>query len=708
MPDPMQTIGFIQATLRNFSTSGLGAPLLLIGMLSMMVLPIPPFLLDMIFTFNLSLSLIILMATIYIQRPMEFAAFPTVLLITTLLRLSLNLASTRVVLLEGHSGPGAAGKVIQAFGDFVVGGNFAVGLVVFTILMIINFVVVTKGAGRISEVSARFTLDAMPGKQMAIDADLNAGIINQDEARTRRSEVMQESDFYGSMDGASKFVRGDAIAGILIMFINVLGGLSVGVLQHGLSLGEAARIYTLLTIGDGLVAQIPSLMLSTAAAIMVTRVSAAQDMGQAVASQLFRDPRALGVSGAIIGLLGMMPGMPNMAFLTLAALAGLGTWQMMRKKKISSQGAVSQLPVSGGAIPGALTPVNGNGSTPEREISWDDVVQVDLIGLEVGYRLIPLVDKNQGGQLMKRIKGIRKKLSQELGFLIPAVHIRDNLDLPPSSYRITLHGVTEGEADIHPERDLAINPGSVHGSLPGIETKDPAFGMDAIWIEAGLREQAQVLGYTIVDASTVIATHLSQILQEHSHELLGREEVQQILDKLKTTFPKLVEDLIAALPLGIIQRVLQNLLEEHVTLRDMRTIAETLASNSARDPGILTAAVRIALGRAILQNISGGIKEIPVITLDPALEQLFHQGLQSGGEAGPMLEPGLTERVHKSLTETTNRQEVLGQPAILLVSAALRPWLARFVRHGIPGLSVLSYHEIPEDRQIRIIAAIGR
>ena len=674
----------------------------------MMVLPIPPFLLDMIFTFNLSLSLIILMATIYIQRPMEFAAFPTVLLITTLLRLSLNLASTRVVLLEGHSGPGAAGKVIQAFGDFVVGGNFAVGLVVFTILMIINFVVVTKGAGRISEVSARFTLDAMPGKQMAIDADLNAGIINQDEARTRRSEVMQESDFYGSMDGASKFVRGDAIAGILIMFINVLGGLSVGVLQHGLSLGEAARIYTLLTIGDGLVAQIPSLMLSTAAAIMVTRVSAAQDMGQAVASQLFRDPRALGVSGAIIGLLGMMPGMPNMAFLTLAALAGLGTWQMMRKKKISSQGAVSQLPVSGGAIPGALTPVNGNGSTPEREISWDDVVQVDLIGLEVGYRLIPLVDKNQGGQLMKRIKGIRKKLSQELGFLIPAVHIRDNLDLPPSSYRITLHGVTEGEADIHPERDLAINPGSVHGSLPGIETKDPAFGMDAIWIEAGLREQAQVLGYTIVDASTVIATHLSQILQEHSHELLGREEVQQILDKLKTTFPKLVEDLIAALPLGIIQRVLQNLLEEHVTLRDMRTIAETLASNSARDPGILTAAVRIALGRAILQNISGGIKEIPVITLDPALEQLFHQGLQSGGEAGPMLEPGLTERVHKSLTETTNRQEVLGQPAILLVSAALRPWLARFVRHGIPGLSVLSYHEIPEDRQIRIIAAIGR
>ncbi|CAK0772648.1 flagellar biosynthesis protein FlhA [Gammaproteobacteria bacterium] len=692
-----QTLSTIQATLKNLIANGLGAPILLMGMLAMMVLPVPPFMLDMFFTFNIALSLIVLMATVYIQRPMEFAAFPTVLLVTTLLRLSLNLASTRVVLLEGHAGAGAAGQVIQAFGDFVVGGNFTVGLVVFAILMIINFVVVTKGAGRISEVSARFTLDAMPGKQMAIDADLNAGIINQDEARIRRSEVMQESDFYGSMDGANKFVRGDAVAGILILFINVIGGLSVGVLQHGLSVAEAARIYTLLSVGDGLVAQIPSLMLSTASAIMVTRVSTAQDMGKALAAQLFHDPRALGMTAGIIGLLGMIPGMPNLPFLTLALLAGFGTWRMTRKPAPIEKAPSTE-----------VATVSPEISQEQRELSWEDVTQVDLIGLEVGYRLIPMVDKAQGGQLMKRIKGVRKKLSQDLGFLIPAVHIRDNLDLPPGTYRITLLGVTEGEAEVHPERDMAINPGKVYGSLPGIDTKDPAFGLDAVWIEAGLRDQAQTLGYTLVDASTVVATHLSQILQDHSHELLGREEVQQILDKLKTSFPKLVEDLIAAIPLGIIQKVLQNLLEERITLRDMRTIAETLASSSARDPNTLTAQVRIALGRAIIQNITGVTKELPVITLDPALEQLMHQGIQSGGEAGPMLEPGLTERIHKSLAETSNRQETLGQPAILVVSAALRPWMSRFVRHSVPGLYVLSYHEIPEDRQIRIVGAVGR
>ncbi|CAK0760261.1 flagellar biosynthesis protein FlhA [Gammaproteobacteria bacterium] len=696
-----QALGALQDTLRNLVANGLGAPLLLMGMLSMMVLPMSPFLLDIFFTFNLALSLIVLMATVYIQRPMEFAAFPTVLLVTTLLRLSLNIASTRVVLLEGHAGPGAAGQVIQAFGDFVVGGNFAVGLVVFAILIIINFVVVTKGAGRISEVSARFTLDAMPGKQMAIDADLNAGVINQDEARARRSEVMQEADFYGSMDGASKFVRGDAVAGILILFINILGGLSVGVLQHGLAVSEAGRIYTLLTVGDGLVAQIPSLLLSTAAAIMVTRVSAAQDMGQAVTSQLFRDPRALGMTAGIIGIMGMIPGMPNVAFLTLALFAGLGTWWLSRKGTTVTAAKTQQAEAAAAA---AAPPA----PQEQRDLSWDDVVQVDLIGLEVGYRLIPLVDKTQGGQLMKRIKGVRKKLSQDLGFLIPPVHIRDNLDLSPGTYRITLLGVTEGEADIYPERDMAINPGKVYGHLPGIETKDPAFGLEAVWIEAGLRDQAQSLGYTLVDSSTVVATHLSQILQDHAHELLGREEVQQILDKLKTSFPKLVEDLVAAVPLGITQKVLQSLLEERIPLRDMRTIAETLASSGVRDPATLTAAVRIALGRSIIQNITGVTKELPVITLDPALEQMMQQGMQTGGDAGPMLEPGLAERVHKSLAETTSRQEALGQPAILLVSAPIRPWLSRFVRHSVPGLHVLSYHEVPEDRQIRIVAAVGR
>ena len=700
MATPTQTLKTIRTTLQSLIANGLGAPLLLMGMLSMMVLPIAPFMLDIFFTFNIALSLIVLMAAVYIQRPMEFASFPTVLLVATLLRLSLNIASTRVVLLEGHGGPGAAGQVIQAFGDFVIGGNFAVGLVVFAILIIINFVVVTKGAGRISEVSARFTLDAMPGKQMAIDADLNAGLINQDEARTRRSEVMQEADFYGSMDGASKFVRGDAVAGILILFINMLGGLSVGVLQHGLSVSEAGRTYTLLTVGDGLVAQIPSLLLSTAAAIMVTRVSSAQDMGQAMTSQLFRDPRALGMTAVIIGIMGLIPGMPNFAFLTLAILAGIGTWWTVRQRATATQ---VQQQKTAAAAPAAQPP-----KEQQRDLSWDDVVQVDLIGLEVGYRLISLVDKAQGGQLMKRIKGIRKKLSQDLGFLIPAVHIRDNLDLHPGTYRITLLGVTEGEAEVYPERDMAINPGKVYGRPPGIETKDPAFGLEAIWIEASQRDQAKSFGYTLVDASTVIATHLSQILQDHAHELLGREEVQHILDKLKLSFPKLVEDLIATQPLGIIQKVLQNLLEEHISLRDMRTIAETLASHATRDPNVLTATTRIALGRSIVQSIMGNTKDLPVITLEPALEQLMQQGMQSGGEAGPVLEPGLSERVHRSLSDAVNRQESLGQPAILLVSALLRPWLARFVRHSLPGLSVLSYHEVPEDRQIRIVAAVGR
>ncbi len=693
-----QTLRTLRATFQNLLANGLGAPLLLMGMLSMMVLPMAPFMLDIFFTFNIALSLIVLMAAVYIQRPMEFASFPTVLLVTTLLRLSLNIASTRVVLLEGHAGPGAAGQVIQAFGDFVVGGNFAVGLVVFAILVIINFVVVTKGAGRISEVSARFTLDAMPGKQMAIDADLNAGLINQDDARARRAEVMGEADFYGSMDGASKFVRGDAVAGILILFINMLGGLTVGVLQHGLSVSEAGRTYTLLTVGDGLVAQIPALLLSTAAAIMVTRVSSAQDMGQAVISQLFRDPRALGMTGAIVGIMGMIPGMPNVAFLSLAILAGVGTWWMVRQRT-----ATEQAQQRAAAAPALQAP-----KEQQRDLSWDDVVQVDLIGLEVGYRLIPLVDKAQGGQLMKRIKAIRKKLSQDLGFLIPAVHIRDNLDLHPGTYRITLLGVTEGESEVYTDRDMAINPGKVYGRVPGIEGKDPAFGLEAVWIEAGQRELAKSFGYTLVDASTVIATHLSQILQDHSQSLLGREEVQQILDKLKVSFPKLVEDLLAILPIGIIQKVLQNLLEEHISLRDMRTIAECLAANTSRDPNVLTGAVRIALGRSIIQNLVGLSKELPVIALDPSLEQLMQQGLQSGGESGPVLEPGLAERVHKSLADAVSRQETLGQPTILLVSAALRPWLSRFVRHSLPGLSVLSYHEVPEDRQIRIVSAVGR
>ncbi|VAW93453.1 Flagellar biosynthesis protein FlhA [hydrothermal vent metagenome] len=684
---------------KKINYQGLGAPILLLVMIAMIIVPLAPIALDVLFSFNISLSLIVLLVTVYSLRPLDFGLFPTILLITTLLRLALNVASTRIVLLEGHTGPDAAGQVIKAFGEFVIGGNYAVGIIVFSILVIINFVVITKGATRISEVSARFTLDAMPGKQMAIDADLNAGLIDQDEARTRRQEISDEAEFYGSMDGASKFVRGDAIAGILILFINILGGLLIGVGQHDLTFAEAARNYTLLTIGDGLVAQIPALLLSTAAGIITTRVSSSQNMGEQVLNQLFANPRSLAVTAGILGLMGIIPGMPNFAFLTLAIICGTGAYFITRKKRqnVAEKTQQHQQQVSG--------------DKEIKELSWDDVTPLDAIGLEVGYRLIPMVDKAQGGQLMSRIKGVRKKLSQELGFLIPSVHIRDNLELPPTGYRITLLGVTVGEAEIQPDKELAINPGQVFGSLQGIETTDPAFGLDAIWIANNQRDQAQTLGYTVVDPNTVIATHLSQLLQTHAHELLGHEEVQQLLDLLAKSAPKLVENLIPdTLSLGVVVRVLQNLLEENVPIRDIRTIAETLAEHAVKsqDADILTGMVRIALGRLIVQQINGMERELPVITLDPTLEQLLHQSIQSTDGLGGGVEPGLAERLHSALEESAQKQELAGQPAILLVSAALRTMLARFVKHTISGLNVLSYNEIPTDKQIKIIATVGQ
>jgi flagellar biosynthesis protein FlhA len=682
----------------NLGGIGLGAPVVLVILLAMLVLPLPPFLLDVFFTFNIAISLVVILVAVYTLRPLDFSVFPTVLLITTLLRLALNVASTRVVLLEGHQGGDAAGKVIEAFGAFVIGGNYAVGLVVFAILVIINFVVVTKGAGRVSEVSARFTLDAMPGKQMAIDADLNAGIINQEEARRRREEVAREADFYGSMDGASKFVRGDAVAGILILFINIIGGLSVGVGQHGLDFNTALHNYTLLTIGDGLVAQLPSLLLSTAAAIIVTRVTGSEDMGGQVVRQVFDNPRVLGITAGVLGTLGMIPGMPNLVFLSLAGGAGAMAWSLHQQHlRVAQAAAVAPAPVDLGSEP--------------RELSWEDVHPVDIIGLEVGYRLIPMVDRNQGGQLLNRIKGVRKKLSQELGFLVPSVHIRDNLDLGPNAYRLTLHGVAVAEADVYPDRDMAINPGRVFGALQGTPAKDPAFGLEAVWIEAGARDHAQSLGYTVVDASTVVATHLSEMLQRHSHELLGHEEAQQLVNALGKVAPKLAEDLVPkALPLTAVLKVLRNLLAERVPIRDFRTIAESLASNAVRsqDPGVLTSFVRVALGRSIVQQLTGPSGEIPVVVLDPALEQILQQTLQSSGEDGAGFEPGLAERLQQALSETTKEQEAAGHEAVLLVSAVLRPWLARFVRHSVSGMHVLSYNEIPEHRQIKVVATIGR
>ncbi|MFV2059315.1 MAG: flagellar biosynthesis protein FlhA [Gammaproteobacteria bacterium] len=686
--------------LSSLRLKGLGAPILLLMMMAMIVVPLPPILLDILFTFNISLALIVLLVSIYTLRPLDFALFPTVLLLTTLLRLALNVASTRVVLLEGHTGTGAAGNVIEAFGNFVIGGNYAVGIVVFMILVIINFVVITKGATRISEVSARFTLDAMPGKQMAVDADLNSGLIDQDEARLRRSEISQEADFYGSMDGASKFVRGDAVAGILILVINVIGGLSIGILQNDLDFSQAARFYVLLTIGDGLVAQIPALLLSTSAGIIITRVSSSQDLGEQLVRQLFENPKSLAVTSGILLIIGLIPGMPNFAFLSLALVCGLGAYFIQQKKLAQENKAVVE-----------TTTQADTESAEVRDLDWDDVTPVDAIGLEVGYRLIPMVDKAQGGQLMGRIKGVRKKLSQELGFLVPPVHIRDNLELPATAYRITLMGVTIGEDEVQPDREMAINPGQVYGSLPGVETKDPAFGLDAVWIDATQRDQAQTLGYTVVDANTVIATHLSQLLQTHASELLGHEEVQHLLDKLTSVAPKLVENLIPdTIPLGIVVKILQNLLEEGVAIRDIRTIAETLAEHATRsqDPDVLTAAVRITLGRSIIQQINGMASELPVITLDPGLEQLLHQSIQVADESGGSVEPGLAERLHSALNESAQKQELAGQPAVLLVSAPLRVMLARFVRHMNTSISVLSYNEIPNDKQIKIVSTVGQ
>ncbi|MDH3532569.1 MAG: flagellar biosynthesis protein FlhA [Gammaproteobacteria bacterium] len=670
---------------------GLGMPILLLAMLAMMMVPLPPLALDILFTFNIALSVAILLTTVYVARPLEFAVFPTVLLIVTLLRLALNIASTRVVLLNGHTGTSAAGKVIEAFGDFVVGGNYAVGLVIFGILVIINFVVVTKGATRVSEVSARFTLDAMPGKQMAIDADLNAGVIDQEEARRRRAEIGEEADFYGSMDGSSKFVRGDAIAGILILFINIIGGLIIGTSQHDLSLSAAVHNYTLLTIGDGLVAQVPSLLLSTAVAIIVTRVTRSQDMRKQVFAQLFSDPRTLAVTAGILGVLGLIPGMPNFAFLSLALLCGLFARRLARR---------NEQPVT----PVAAQP---SADTMVPELSWQDVDPVDLIGLEVGYRLIPLVDRQRNGALVARIKGVRKKLTEELGFLISPVHIRDNLDLAPNSYRISLAGVSIGEGEIHVDKDLAINPGQVFGSVEGIETVDPAFGLAAYWIDAAQREEAQMLGYTVVDPATVVATHLSQLLQSNAQELLGHEECQQLMDRLATVSPKLVEELTPKLlPMSVITRVLQNLLEEHIPVRNIRKIAETLAEQGTKsqDPDVLSAAVRVALGRSIVQSVAGMRSELPVLTLDPELERILNESTQDGGNVG--LEPAMVERLHQTLTDKAQSQEIAGEPAVLLVAPHVRPWMSRMMRN-IRNLTVLAYNEIPDDKRIQMVAAVS-
>ncbi|SFM93092.1 flagellar biosynthesis protein FlhA [Izhakiella capsodis] len=671
----------------------LAGPVLILLILSMMVLPLPPFVLDLLFTFNIALSIMVLLVAMFTQRTLEFAAFPTILLFSTLLRLSLNVASTRIILLEGHTGAAAAGRVVEAFGHFLVGGNFAIGIVVFIILVIINFMVITKGAGRIAEVGARFVLDGMPGKQMAIDADLNAGIIGEEEAKNRRSEVTQEADFYGSMDGASKFVRGDAIAGIMIMVINLIGGLLVGVVQHGLPFSDAARSYTLLTIGDGLVAQIPALVISTAAGVIVTRVSTEQDVGEQMVTQLFNNPRVMLLSAGVLGLLGLVPGMPNLVFLLFTAgLLGLAWY--MRGKQIKPQAVPQVIKPAGEAASGAV------------EASWTDVQLEDSLGMEVGYRLIPMVDHQQNGELLGRIRSIRKKFAQEMGFLPPVVHIRDNMDMPPARYRILMKGVEIGSGDAYPGRWMAINPGTAAGSLPGEPTVDPAFGLAAVWIDSALKEQAQTQGFTVVEASTVVATHLNHLIGQYASELFGRQEAQQLLDRVSSEVPKLTEDLVpGVVTLTTLHKVLQNLLSERVAIRDMRTIIETLAEHAPvqSDAQELTSVVRVALGRAITQQWFPGHGEVQVIGLDTTLERLLLQAMQGGGG----LEPGLAERLLDQTSQALQRQESLGAPPVLLVNHPLRALLSRFLRRNLPQLAVLSNLELSDNRQIRMTATLG-
>jgi flagellar biosynthesis protein FlhA len=694
MANPMNSALTLSTMFSGGSVRNFAGPLLIIMILAMMILPLPPFMLDILFTFNIALAIIVLLVSLRTTKPLDFSVFPTVLLVTTLLRLSLNVASTRVVLLEGHTGPDAAGKVIEAFGHFLVGGNYTVGLVVFVILVIINFMVITKGAGRIAEVSARFALDAMPGKQMAIDADLNAGLIGEDEARTRRLTISQEADFYGSMDGASKFVRGDAVAGIIILLINVIGGLIIGVMQHNMDLGDAAKNYTMLAIGDGLVAQIPALVISTAAGMLVSRVTTDEDMGQQMIGQLFNRPQALILTATILGVMGLIPGMPHIAFLLLAGLLGALAYYVTRQ----SSATEIQAPREEAAAPAT------------QDASWEDVMPVDTLGLEVGYRLIPLVDKLQDGDLLKRIKGIRKKFAQEVGFLPPAVHIRDNLELKPNAYRITLKGAEVGNGEAYNGMFLAINPGRVSAPLPGISTQDPTFGLPAVWVEAGLYEQAQNLGYTVVDASTVVTTHINHLIHGHSSELLGRQELQALLDRLGRDSPKLVEDLVPKLlPLSTLQKVLHNLLEEEVHIRDMRTIIEVLSEHGSRtqDPDELTAAVRVALGRAIVQQHYPVGTDLQVIALNHEMERILMQAVQTGNGSAAGFEPGLADTLLKEANASAQFQEQLGLPAVLLVPAQIRLLLSRFLRRAVPQLKVISHAEVPDSRNIKVTSILG-
>jgi flagellar biosynthesis protein FlhA len=671
-------------------------PLAMIALILMMVVPVPPTLLDVFFTFNIVLSLVILMVSLNTYRPLDFSSFPTILLFATILRLSLNVASTRVVLTDGHKGTDAAGQVIKSFGEFIIGGNFVIGLLVFLILIIINLAVIVKGTGRVSEVSARFTLDAMPGKQMAIDAELNAGLLTPEEAKRRREEVSREADFYGSMDGATKFVKGDAIAGLLILAINIIGGLIIGMVKYNMPLGKAAQIYITLTIGDGLVAQIPSLLLSLATAIIVTRDSSAHDLTDRVMLQLGGGRAWYPVAG-IIALFGIIPGMPMMLFLAAGGLAAAAGWYGNKLKAADALTSTAD-----------AAAIESDEDEMDDKILLEDVSMRAPLMLEVGYALIPLVEDDSKSALVARITGIRKQVSRDLGFIIPAVRIRDNLSLEPNAYRITIAGVIVAEDQIVTGKMLAIQGGSSNVVLPGEQVKDPTFGLDAVWIDKNERTRAQASGYTVVDPSTVIATHLNQLLLRHASDLLGQDDVQTLLDHVSKTAPNLVSGLVPkVVTLAQITQVLKALVAEQITITDLQRILEALAGSKGREIDDLVEAARIALAPVIVQRVSNPKEALSVVTLDSGLEQIIVQNARAGGRDSGMIEPGLGRKLLESFQDQSKLFADEGKTLVIVTAPILRRDLSALVRQGIPDALVLSYREIPESKRINVAAVIG-
>lgn len=653
-----------------------------VAILMVMLLPLPRFILDLLLSFDITLSVIILLVGLQVRRPIEFSVFPSILLMITLFRLSLNIASTRLILLHGNEGAGAAGEVIRAFGNFIVGGNYTVGLVVFTILVVINFVVVTKGAGRVAEVAARFTLDAMPGKQMSIDADLNAGLINEADARRRRREITEEADFYGSMDGASKFVRGDAIAAVIITLVNIVGGLAIGVLQQGMSPGLAAQTYTVLTVGEGLVAQIPALIVSTAAGIVVTRAASDMDLGGAMTKQLLMSPKPVGIAAGILLALGLVPGLPHLAFLVLGSAVAWMAYHLHQEEIREAAPTPTQTPTA-----------------PKADEGPTRVTPLDLMEVQVGYGLIGLVEGTQGTALLDRIKALRRQFAETMGFVVPPIHIRDNLQLRPNEYTIMLKGVEVAKADVLPGHLLAIDPGTGQkGVVQGIATKEPAFGLPALWIPEDGREQAQIAGYTVVDASSAIATHLSELVKRYGHELLGRQEVQALLDEVGKSHPKLVEELIPTMvPLGTVVRVLGNLLKEGIPIRDLRSILEAIsdqASNS-KDPELLTEYARQALARTITKQYQASDGSLQVITLDPRLDRsLADQVAALPPGAALQLDPTVSHKLLTGIKQAAERVAARGQQPIVICSQAVRRHLRRHSDRILHSVPVMGFNEV--------------